>query len=191
MRKMRTPIGISNRHIHLSKNDMEKLFGIGHELTVLKELSQPGEFACEEFVTIVGPKSSIQKVRIIGPLRKETQVEVSFSDAFALGVPPVVKISWDLEGTPGIKIVGPAGEVDIPRGVMVVKRHLHITKVQADEWGLKDEQSVSIKTQGPRGLTFDNVSVRVRDSYALDFHVDIEEANAAGLKNGDFGEIVL
>jgi putative phosphotransacetylase len=153
-------------------------------------LSQPGQYACEEMVALVWPKGKIERVRILGPLRKETQVEISISDAFALGVQPVIRISGDLPWTPGIKLVSPTWEFDLERGVIVAQRHIHMTTAEAAQWDIKDEQVVSVKTNWPRGLTFDNVSVRVRDDYALDCHIDIEEANASWLKNGERWEIL-
>jgi len=187
---MRVPIWISNRHIHLGKADAEKLFGVGYEFKKFKDLSQPWQYACEEVVTLVWAKWTINKVRILWPFRKDTQVEISISDAFALGVEPIVKISGDLAGTPGIKVVGPAWEVEIYHGVIVAQRHLHMTVTEAQAAWLKDQDVIKVRTEWPRWLIFDNVSVRVRDDYALDMHIDIEEANAAGLKGWARGEII-
>lgn len=189
---VRLPIGISNRHIHLSETDADKLFGKEHQFKILKDLSQPGQFACEEVVTLKWPKWEIKNVRILGPLRKQTQVEISVSDGFALGVKAPIRLSGDLKWSEGINISGPNGEVYITEWVIVAKRHLHITKPEADERWLKNNQSVKIGiTNNERWLIFDNVVVRLSDESALDVHIDVEEANAAGLKNGDRGELIV
>lgn len=187
---MRVPVWISNRHIHLSQADADKLFGKNYEFKILKELSQPGQFAYEEVVTLLGPKWPINKVRILGPCRKETQVEVSLTDTFVLGVPAPIKISGDLEWTASLIVIGPEGRIELNRGVLVAQRHLHISVVDAQDRWLKNKQIIQIRVEWPRALTFDNVSVRVKDSYALDCHIDTDEANAAGLKAGAWGEII-
>ncbi|MBC8590725.1 phosphate propanoyltransferase [Wansuia hejianensis] len=188
--KKTLPIAMSNRHIHLSQKDLDILFGEGYELTKFKDLSQPGQYACEEKVDTVGPKGTIKGVRILGPVRGESQYEVSVSDAFALGVKPVIRNSGDIEDTPGVKLVGPKGEVELDKGVIVAARHIHMHTSDAEEFDVKDKDIVSIKVDGPRGLTFDNVLVRVSDKFALEMHVDIEEGNASGIKNGDMVELV-
>lgn len=187
---MQIPIGVSNRHIHLTKEHVEKLFGENYELTSKKELSQPGEFAAEETVTIKTEKSEIAKVRILGPIRKVTQIEISKTDAFHLGIKAPVRASGDIEGTPGIKIVGPNGELTIDKGVIIAERHIHMTSNDAEKLGVEDGQYVSIKVSGERELTFNRVLIRVKDTYALDMHIDTDEANAAGLKTGDVGELL-
>lgn len=187
---MRIPIWISNRHIHLSQEDVEKLFGKWHELTVLKMLSQPWEFAAQEVVSIQWPKGKIDKVRVLWPVRKTTQVEIMLGDCFVLWVEAAIKLSGDHEGTPGIKIIWPAGEVDLSKGVIVAKRHLHCTVKEAEDMWIKSWDMIKVKTIWERGLIFDNVEVRAKDSFALDMHIDIEEANAAGLWVGAWGEIV-
>ncbi|MDI9495664.1 MAG: phosphate propanoyltransferase [Bacillota bacterium] len=185
-------VGLSNRHVHLSKDHIDILFGEGHELTPIKDLSQPGQFACDEKVDLVGPKRTIKGVRILGPARKETQVEISLSDGFTLGLEDVpVRDSGKIDGTPGLKLVGPKGEVVLDKGVIAAARHLHMHTSDAEKYGLKDKDLVQVKVGGPRGLVFDNVLVRVNDEYALDMHVDIEEGNAAGLKNGDEIEVII
>lgn len=184
------PVGVSNRHVHISKEDLYTLFGEGYELTNIKNLSQPGEFAAAETVTIVGPKGQINKVRILGPVREVTQVEVSKTDSFTLGVDAPVRMSGDLEGTPGVVLVGPKGEVKCEKGTVIAKRHIHMTPSDAKQFGVKDKDIVHVKTLGDRGLIFDNVVVRVSNSYALDFHLDTDEANAAGLKSGDMVELL-
>ncbi|MDD2494918.1 MAG: phosphate propanoyltransferase [Tissierellia bacterium] len=185
----KVPVGLSNKHIHLSQEDLDTLFGEGYELTWIKDLSQPGQFACDEKVDIVGPKRTIPGVRILGPVRKESQVELSISDAITLGLKNVpVRDSGKLEGTPGVKLVGPKGEVELTKGVIVASRHIHLHTTDGEKFGVKDKDIVKVKVDGQRGLVFDNVLCRVGDNYALDFHLDIEEGNAAGLSNGDVVE---
>ncbi len=188
--KKTLPIAMSNKHIHLSQKDLDVLFGEGYELTKFKDLSQPGQYAAEEKVDVQGPKGTIKGVRILGPVRGETQFELSVSDGFSLGVKPMIKNSGDIEGTPGVKLIGPKGEVEIGKGAIVAARHIHMHTSDAEEFGLKDNDLVSIKVGGPRGLVFDEVLVRVNDSFALEMHVDIEEGNAAGVRNGDLVELI-
>ena len=190
MSNMMLPIAISNRHVHLSQSDLEVLFGKGFELTKMKDLSQPGQFAANEQVDLVGPKRTISGVRILGPARKTTQAEISVTDAFTLGVAPVVKNSGDLDGTPGIKLVGPAGEVVLEKGCIVASRHIHMHTSDAENFGVKDKDVVSIRTGGPRPVVFENVLVRVNPEYGLEMHVDTDEGNAALLKNGTMVELV-
>lgn len=185
------PVGVSNRHIHLSKEDLVKLFGEGYELKVLKPLSQPGQFAAEECVTLVGKKGIIEKCRILGPTRKATQIEVSITDCYHLGIPPVVRDSGDIKGSPGIVVVGPNGAINLSEGVIVAARHIHMHTKEAEKFGLKDMDRVCVKTTGIRSVIFNNVLVRVSDQYALDFHIDTDEANTAMLKTGDIVEIIL
>ncbi|TFZ40083.1 phosphate propanoyltransferase [Soehngenia longivitae] len=188
--KTKLPIALSNRHIHLSKEDLYKLFGEGYILTKTKDLSQPGQFACEEKVEVKGPKGSIKNVRILGPVRAKTQVEISISDAFALGVEPIIRNSGDVSNTPGAKIIGPKGEIDIKEGIIVAARHIHMHTSDGEEFGVKDKDIVKVRTNGPRSVVFENVLVRVHPEYALEMHVDIEEGNAAGVKNGETVEII-
>lgn len=187
---MKVPVGISNRHIHLSKEDLEVLFGEGYELTILKDLSQPGQYASNEVVTIEGPKGKIENVRILGPVRKETQVEISRTDSFKLGVKPPVRDSGLLDDTPGIKVIGPKGEVHIDKGVIIAARHIHFHTSDADQFGIKDQDRLRVVVEGERGIIFENVLARVSKSYALEFHVDTDEANASALKNGDELEVL-
>jgi len=189
--KNKLPIALSNKHIHLSQKDLDILFGEGYELTKTKDLSQPGQYACEEKIDVVGPKRSIKGIRILGPVRKETQLELSVSDAVTLGIAPVIRNSGDTENTPGVKIVGPNGEVEIGHGAIVAARHIHMHTNDGIDFGVKDNDLVKIKVDGPRGLTFDNVLVRIKDDYALEMHVDIEEGNSAGVKNGDMVELII
>lgn len=188
---MRLPIWISNRHIHLSQVDVNKLFGDGYQLKVLKNISQPGQFAGEETVTLSGPKGKIANVRVVGPVRKTTQIEIMMGDNFVLGTQAPVRISGEFTDGAGITIIGPAGEVYVSAGMIVAQRHLHCTIAEAEQMGIKNGDTINIKIPGPRGLIFENVAVRARDDYALDFHIDIEEANAAGVNVGDWGEIIV
>lgn len=175
------PVGISNRHIHLSQADLDALFGAGYELTKMKDLSQPGQYACKETVTVVGPKGAIEKVRILGPVRKATQIEVIAGDSFKLGVAGEVRMSGDLAGTHGVTLVGPKGSVQTKEGLIVAQRHIHMTLEDAARHGVKDGDIVDIKITGPRGGILSNVAIRANDSSALECHIDTEEANALGL----------
>lgn len=193
MKKKEFPIiaGVSNRHVHLSREDLDLLFGKGYKLTPTKDLGQPGQFACKETVTIVGPKGSIENVRILGPERKDTQIEVSLTDAFRLGVMPPVRDSGDIEGTPGITIIGPNGKLEKEKGVIIAKRHIHMLPSDAEKFGVKDKDIVKVIVEnGDRKLIFDDVLIRVSEKFALEFHVDTDEANAALLKTGDVVYIV-
>jgi len=184
------PVGLSNKHIHLSKEHLDILFGEGYELTKFKDLSQPGQYAANEKVDVVGPKGTLKGIRILGPTRKETQVEISLTDSFVLGVNPPVRDSGDLIDSPGAKIVGPKGEVVIEKGVIAASRHIHMHTSDAENFGVVDKEVVSVRVGGKRGLVFDNVIARVNPEYALELHLDIDEGNAAGLKNGATVELV-
>lgn len=184
------PVGISGRHIHLSQNDLDTLFGKGYKLTPIKSLSQPGQFACKECLTIAAKKGCIEKVRIIGPTRNKTQVEILRSDAFKLGIKPVLRLSGDLKDTPGVTVIGPEGSVILNEGTIVAQRHIHFNNLQAKERGFKNGDIVSIRTRGERSAVLENVSVRVGDNGYLDCHIDQEEANALGLGPKDFIEII-
>jgi putative phosphotransacetylase len=187
---MQIPVGVSNRHIHLKREHMDVLFGEGYELTKLKDLSQPGEFAANETVKVVGTKGEFPNVRILGPLRNLTQLEISKTDSYILGVKAPLRASGNILGTPGIKIVGPKGELEIEEGVIVAERHIHMTPEDAEKFEVNNGQYVSVKTEGERSLVFNKVLIRVKDTYALDMHIDTDEANAAGLKTGDKVQIV-
>lgn len=180
------PIGVSNRHIHVSQKDLDKLFGEGYNLTKKGELKQPGQFAANETVTIRGPKGEFENVRILGPVREESQVEVSITDSFRLGVRPPIKESGQLENTPGLEIIGPKGTVEIPQGTIIALRHIHMTPEQAAKIGVKDKDVVEVETFGDRQGVLGNVLIRVSDKYSLEMHVDVDEANACSLKNNDF-----
>jgi len=191
MPETRVIINLSNRHLHLSAQDLEVLFGKGHGLTKTKDLMQPGQFACEETVTIVGPKSKFEGVRVLGPTRPETQVEILASDVFKLGVPGCpVKESGMLEGSFPVEIVGPAGSVKKQRGLIIAKRHIHFDPQSAVRFGVKDKEIVSLRIDGERAATFENVVCRVGPEHALECHLDFDEGNAVGIGNGSFGEIV-
>ena len=170
----------SARHIHLSREAVDVLFGEGYQLTNKKELSQPGQYACDEKVDIVGPKATLKGIRVLGPARPETQVELAMTDARSIGIKAPVKESGKLEGTPGCKLVRPCGEVEIDHGVMVAMRHVHLNDEQAAEAGVKDGEIVSIKIEGERGLVFDNVLVRAGAKHFAEVHLDTDEGNAAG-----------
>lgn len=185
-------VEISARHVHVSQEDLETLFGKGYELTVKKELSQPGQFACEERVKVIGAKGEFPAVSILGPVRKETQVEVSLTDARSIGVQAPVRESGDLEGSGACKLVGPAGEVELEKGVIAAKRHIHATTADAEKMGFENGEivSVEIPTANGRNLTFGDVVVRVSDSYALAMHIDTDEANAAGMAPNTMGTVI-
>lgn len=180
----------SARHMHISAEHLAILFGEGHELTNKKDLSQPGQFACEEKVTVVGPKGEM-KVSILGPVRKSTQVEVSLTDARVLGVAAHIRESGDTANTAGIKIVGPKGSAELAEGVIVAKRHIHLTPDEAAELGVNDKQIVYVKinTNG-RTTVFGDVVVRVNKDFAAAMHIDTDEANSAGIMGNAEGEIV-
>jgi len=176
----------SGRHIHLSQADLETLFGKGFELEVKKYLSQPGEFASNSRVNVVGPKGEVEGVMILGPTRPQTQVEISFTDARILGVNAPIRESGKLAGSAPCTLVGPAGKVDLPEGVIIAKRHVHLTPEDAERFGVVDQEIVMVKTEGDRALIFDEVVVRVSPKYASFMHVDYDEINAGAL----FGEVV-
>ena len=185
------PVGISGRHMHLTRDVLESLFGKGYELTKLRDLSQPGEFAAHETVTVVGPKGrAIEGVRLLGPTRAYTQLELARSDGLRLGIDLPIRKTGDLAGTPGLTVIGPSGTVVLTEGAIRATRHIHMAEADGARFGLKDGQSVKVRVGGPSGLTFDNVVVRVSDRYALDFHLDTDDANAAGLQTGDLVEII-
>ncbi|MDR2209563.1 MAG: phosphate propanoyltransferase [Azoarcus sp.] len=186
----KVPIGISNKHLHLSEKDLATLFGEGYQLTSYKALVQPGQYAANEQVDIHGPKGSFKNIRIIGPTRPKTQVEVSLTDARALGIDPPVRESGKLDGSPGVKLVGPKGEVELESGAIVALRHIHLSPEQAREAGLQDKDLVDVKTYGKRPLIFEDVLIRSGEGHFREFHIDTDEANAAGISNNDEAEIL-
>ena len=184
-------VEISARHVHVSEEHLEILFGKGYKLTPKKDLSQPGQFACEERVTVVGPKKELAGVSILGPCRKATQVEISLTDARSIGVKAPIRESGDVAGSGACKLIGPAGEIELTEGVIAAKRHIHMTTADAEKYGITDSQIVSVKipTEG-RALVFSDVVARVSDSYALAMHLDTDEANAAAIPGSCIGEIL-
>ena len=188
---MKFMVETSARHVHLSTADLAVLFGEGYELTKKKDLSQPGQFACEERVTIVGPKKELKGVSVLGPVRKQTQVELSMTDARSICIGSPLLDSGVLEGSVACKIVGPNGEIEISEGVIVAQRHIHATVADAEALGVKNGDVVSVKIESDgRSLVFGDVVVRVSDSYALAMHIDTDESNAAACPRDAQGEIV-
>ena len=180
----------SGRHVHLSQADLEVLFGDGFQLEVRKELSQPGQFATFQKVDVVGPKGTRKGVTVLGPCRKESQVEVSFTDARALGLNPKIRESGMLDGTDGCTLIGPAGEVTLGKGLIVAKRHIHMTPETAEHYHIADKEILQVRVEGERAMVFDEVVARVSASYADAMHIDYDEMNAAGLSGTTYG-IVL
>ncbi len=184
-------IETSARHLHVTKEHLEILFGEGYELTKKKDLSQPGQFACEERVQVIGPKGSFPGVSILGPVRPETQVELSASDARSIGVAAPIRESGDIKGSGACKLVGPCGEVELAEGVIVAKRHIHATPEDAAALGVEDKEIVNVKVESNgRSLIFGDVIVRVSPKYALAMHIDTDESNAASVTPGMMVEIV-
>ena len=179
------PVGVSNRHIHLSQKDLETLFGAGYELTKLKDLSQPGQYACKEVLTLIGPSlRPIENVRVLGPIRRYSQVEISRTDAFTLKVKPPVRESGKTEGSAPITIVGPKGALTLSEGCIIANRHIHMHTSDALRFGVKDGDTVTVDTNSERRTRFYDVQIRVSDQFALEMHVDTDDANAAGIGNG-------
>ena len=185
------PIGISNRHVHLSEADLETLFGKGYKLTPIKDLSQPGQYACKETLTIVGPSlRPIENVRVLGPVRKKSQVEISKTDSYVLKVKPPVRESGSLDGSSPITIIGPRGVVTLSEGCIIANRHIHMSPDEANAFGLKDYDFVTVDVDGARRTRWYDVQVRVHKDFRLEMHVDTDDANAAGIANGDKVRIV-
>ena len=180
----------SARHVHLSEEHIAILFGAGHELTFKKDLSQPGQFACEERVSIVGPKNTIKNVIVLGPARKASQVEVSLTDARTLGVSAPVRESGDVANSGPCKLVGPCGEVELTEGVIVAKRHIHFTPAEAEAAGVSDKEIVKVKVTSERTTIFDDVVVRVNPAFSAAMHIDTDESNAACAFGVCYGEII-
>ena len=185
------PVGVSNRHIHLSTADLETLFGKGYELTPIKDLSQPGQFACKETLTIVGPSlRPIENVRVLGPVRKASQVEISRTDSFTLKVKPPVRESGDIAGSAPVTIIGPKGVVTLKEGCIIANRHIHMSTDEGAAFGLADGQYVDVEVEGARRTKFYDVQVRVHKDFRLEMHIDTDDANAAGIGNGAKVKIV-
>jgi len=190
--KLLVPVGVSARHVHLTREVMESLFGKGHRLETLRPLSQVGEFAAAETVTAVGPSGrAVEDLRILGPLRPFTQVELARSDGLRLGLDLPVRKTGDLVGSPGITLVGPKGTVVLVEGAVRATRHIHASETDARRLGLRDCQVVRARVEGVRALVFDNVEVRVGERFVLDFHIDTDDANAAGVSTGDLAEVLM
>ena len=188
---MQVKVEISARHLHLCQKDLEKLFGSGYRLKIKNKLSQAGEFAARETVRLSGKKANLSRVRIIGPTRKKTQVELSMTDCRKLGIDAPIRLSGDVLGTPGIKIIGPKGIVNLKQGVIVAKRHLHLSTKKAKELKLKNNDKVKVKIKSERALIFEEIIVRVADNFDFNVHLDTDEANAAGLKSCGKGELII
>lgn len=182
----KVPVGVSNRHVHLSREDLDTLFGKGYELSIKSTLKQPGQFASNETVTIRGPKGEFENVRILGPVRPKSQVEISITDSFRLGIKAPIHESGKLDNTPGIELIGPKGAVKLPQGTIVALRHIHMLPEQAKKFGLEDKEIVEVETCGKRKGIMGNVLVRVTDTSYLEMHIDVDEANACALKNNDY-----
>lgn len=192
MDKNKVLVEVSARHVHVTQNDLEVLFGKGHQLTPKKDLSQPGQYASEEKVDIVGPRSTLKAVTILGPVRNASQVEVSLSDARTLGASALIRESGYIDGTQGVTLVGPAGSVVLEKGLIAAKRHVHLTPENAAYYGVQNGQVVSVKVEtDDRSLTFGDVVIRVSEKFAPAMHVDTDEANGAGIVGSAWGEIIV
>lgn len=183
------PVGVSARHVHLCREHMEKLFGPGQSLTKFKDISQPGQFAANEKVTVIGPKGKLEGVRILGPFRKHSQVEIAASEARTLGVQPPVRESGRIEGSPGVRLVGPYGTVELEKGCIIAERHIHMTPADAEAFGVLHGQKVQIRVPGEKGGIMGSVAIKVRDDYALEMHIDTDDSNAFGIRQGDTLEL--
>ncbi len=185
------PVGVSNRHIHLSKSDLETLFGKGYKLQPLKDLSQPGQYACKETLTVIGPSlRPIEKVRVLGPVRSSTQVEISRTDSFTLKVKPPVRPSGETAGSATVTIAGPKGVITVPECCIIANRHIHMSMSDAARFGVKDGDFVTVDALGERKTRWYDVQIRANDAFRLEMHIDTDDANAAGIKNGDRVTIV-
>lgn len=184
LRSRQVSVGISVRHIHLSRGDVDRLFGRNYQLTPKKQLSQPGQYACEECLDVIGPKGELKKVRILGPERKATQIELAQTDCRNIGITAPVRSSGDTAGTPGVTLRGPLGEVTVPEGVIIADRHLHMSSQEAAAFGLQDGDHVSIRIDGQKPGVLGNVLVRAGNGHSLDLHIDTDDGNAFLLKQG-------
>ncbi len=185
------PVGVSNRHIHLCKRDLEILFGEGYELTPIKELSQPGQYACKELLTIIGPSlRPIEKVRVLGPVRSKSQVEISATDSYVLKVKPPVRESGNIAGSAPITIVGPCGVVTLDEGCIIANRHIHMSPDDGIAFGVRDGDTVTVDVNGKRRTRWYDVQVRVHPDFRLEMHIDTDDANAVGIGNGFCVKIV-
>lgn len=187
---MKVKVGVSARHVHVTKEDVKQLFGEGYELTKKVDLSQPGQYACNEQVIIEGPKGKLERVRILGPERSKTQVEISKTDSFSLGIKPPVRNSGDLEGASEIKIIGPKGTV-VKDAAIIASRHLHIDPLTAEKLGIINKEFVTIKVEGEKPGILENVYVRISEDFVYEVHLDTDDANAFLIKNGDEVELII
>jgi putative phosphotransacetylase len=187
---IKTRVEVSARHCHLSKKDLEVLFGVGYELKKIRQLSQPSDFASQEMVDIQFGNKKIEKVRVVGPLRAQTQVEISLTDAIGSGVVPTVRLSGNLQGSAAVILQGPAGKIELTEGLIIAKRHLHCATEQAKRYKLKAGDIVSVEIKGERAVILENIPVRTRDDYELSLHLDTDEGNAAGINKLGEGIII-
>lgn len=188
MRPIKVEVEVSARHLHLSRRDIDKLFGVGYQLQIKNKISQTGQFATVEVVNVKGPKNIYKKIRIVGPERANSQVELAVTDCFYLGIKPVFHISGNTKGAPKLEVIGPKGVVKIP--AIVPLRHIHISDKEAIKYGLKNKQQVKVKIPGIRAVIFEKVIVRVHPTFRLRLHLETDEGNAAGVKSGVKGEII-
>jgi propanediol utilization protein len=188
--EIKVPVEVSARHCHLSKTDLEKLFGAGYELKKIRQLSQPSDFAAEETIDIQAGDKKIEKIRVVGPVRAQTQVEIAKTDAFALGVNPPLRLSGDLADSIGVTLIGPKGRVDLEKGLIIALRHIHCSPAEAKKLGLKNQDAVAVKIESERPVTFYDVLVRIGDNYKLSLQLDTDEGNAAGLNKTGEGIIL-
>lgn len=191
LKKDCVPVSISARHLHLKQEHVDVLFGEGYQLTHFKEISQPGQYACNEKVTLQGPKGSIENVRVLGPLRKQTQVEIARADARKLGITPPVRNSGNIAGSAPITLIGPNGTVQLEEGCIIADRHIHMTPKDAKDFGVQDKQKVSVLVEGEKGGLMGQVTIRVNERYALDMHIDTDDANAFDLKGNEQLKIIF
>ena len=182
------PLEASGRHVHVTKEQARSLFG--HDLTPDRELSQPGQFLAKERVTVLGPKGEFQNVAVLGPARKEAQVEISLTDGRNLGIQPPVRLSGDVSGSPGCTLVGPRGRVQLTQGVICARRHIHLTPEEGKRFGVSDKQTVKLQTFTQRPVVFEDVTVRISPDFSGAVHLDYDEANACGFQKGDLGRIL-
>jgi putative phosphotransacetylase len=190
LKKDLVPVSISARHLHLQQEHVDVLFGKGYQLTRFKEISQPGQYACNEKVTLQGPKGSIENVRILGPLRKQTQIEIARTDSRKLGITPPVRNSGNINGSAPITLIGPNGIVHLEEGCIIADRHIHMTPEDAKDFGVQDKQKVSVLVEGDKGGLMGQVTIRVNERYALDMHIDTDDANAFDLKGNEQLKII-
>ncbi len=189
MKRLFVPLEASGRHVHLTKEQALTLFG--HPLTPKRSLSQPGQYLANERLTVIGPKGQFQNVAVLGPERREAQVEISLTDGHHLGLKPPVRLSGDTSDSPGARLLGPCGEITLQKGVICAQRHIHMTPEDAQFWGVRDKQLVKLQCYTARPLVFEKVQVRVSPDFATFVHLDLDEANACGFENGDLGRLQI